>query len=213
MKVPLKADVFSKGGLYGKVIKLIIHPVKEIVTHSVIRSKETHKEHLVPVDIFESTGDNVVAIALEPEEIDKFPDFIEHEFLSVEGKHPSLNFWSGEFFAANSYYYSPYVVHNGERCIEVEREQIPEGEIAVKKGLHVFDKNDHKIGSVDELMIDEESDHITHLILRKGHLWGAKDVSVPASKINKITDDGVYLELEKEEVKGLPEFVIKRYWE
>ena len=32
---------------------------------------------------------------------------------------------------------------------------------------------------VDELLVDPENEHITHLVMREGHLWGQKDVVYP----------------------------------
>jgi len=45
---------------------------------------------------------------------------------------------------------------------------------------------------------------ITHLILREGHLWGQKEVTIPLNQIERIEDDTVYLKLRKEEIEKLP---------
>jgi len=57
---------------------------------------------------------------------------------------------------------------------------------------------------VDKFLIEPASEHITHLVLREGHLWGRRDVTIPVSQIDLIEDSTVYLKLDKEGVGRLP---------
>jgi hypothetical protein len=50
-------------------------------------------------------------------------------------------------------------------------------------------------------------------VLRKGHLWGEKDVLIPVSEIGQIDEDRVYLTLSKEEIANLPTIPIQRQYE
>jgi sporulation protein YlmC with PRC-barrel domain len=65
------------------------------------------------------------------------------------------------------------------------------------------------VGKVDEFLVNPENSHITHLILRRGHLWGKRDVSVPLDQIDSIDDDVVYLKLDKAAVGELPAIPVK----
>jgi hypothetical protein len=67
------------------------------------------------------------------------------------------------------------------------------------------------VGRVDEFLIDPENDHITHLVMREGHLWGQKDVTIPISEIDRIEGDSVYLKLSKDEVEALPAIPMHRW--
>ena len=66
------------------------------------------------------------------------------------------------------------------------------------------------VGQVDEFLVDPVSGHITHLILRKGHLWGQKDVTIPVSEIARVEEDTVYLKLTKEQIEALPTIPVRR---
>ena len=44
----------------------------------------------------------------------------------------------------------------------------------------------------------------THLVLREGHLWGKKDVTIPVDQIDRIEADVIYLKLDKAAVEHLP---------
>ena len=69
------------------------------------------------------------------------------------------------------------------------------------------------VGRVDEFLVDRETEHITHLVLREGHLWGQKDVTIPVSEIERIEEDTVYLKLDKEEIERLPSIPVRRWHE
>ena len=66
------------------------------------------------------------------------------------------------------------------------------------------------MGWVDEFLVDPEDGYITHLILREGHLWGQKDVTIPVSEIERIEENTVYLKLNKRDVGKLPAIPIRR---
>jgi hypothetical protein len=50
------------------------------------------------------------------------------------------------------------------------------------------------------------------VVLREGHLWGKKDVTIPVSEIERITDDAVYLKLGKKVIATLPTVAMRRSW-
>jgi sporulation protein YlmC with PRC-barrel domain len=91
-----------------------------------------------------------------------------------------------------------------------EVERIPPGELTISRGAEVRDSSDHKIGTVDEFLIDPASGHITHLVLREGHLWGRKDVTIPLSEIKAIEVETVRLKVSKEYIEKLPTVPIRR---
>ena len=68
------------------------------------------------------------------------------------------------------------------------------------------------MGKVDEFLVDPQNDNISHLVLREGHLWGQQDVTIPVSEIDKITEDAVYLKLDKNDITTLPTVPVKRKW-
>ena len=59
-------------------------------------------------------------------------------------------------------------------------------------------------------MVDPNTNHITHLIMREGHLWGEKDVTIPVSNIERIEEDTVYLNLHKKDIEALPTIPVRR---
>ena len=71
---------------------------------------------------------------------------------------------------------------------------------------------DGYVGHVDEFVVNPKSGHITHLVMREGHLWGKKDVIIPLSLIADTRKDTVFLKLDKLQIEVLPAFPVHRHW-
>ena len=89
-------------------------------------------------------------------------------------------------------------------------EEIPQGEMALKPGMKVQTSDDHKIGKLDELVLDPQSGAITHLQMCEGHLWGKKDVAIPVADVDFADDKTVYLNIDKKAVAALPAVPVNR---
>ena len=69
---------------------------------------------------------------------------------------------------------------------------------------------DGRVGRVDEFLVDATDGHITHLVLREGHLWGQKNVLIPVSQIERVEEETIYLKLDKRAIESLPIIPIRR---
>jgi hypothetical protein len=61
-------------------------------------------------------------------------------------------------------------------------------------------------------MVDPDTGHITHLVMREGHLWGQRDVFIPISAISKYRGDTLSLNLDKQQIESLPTYKVHRHW-
>jgi hypothetical protein len=57
---------------------------------------------------------------------------------------------------------------------------------------------------VSGLVVDPNDHHVTHVLLEQGHLWGKKEVTIPITAVKDVVDEGVRLNLARDEVRGLP---------
>jgi len=136
------------------------------------------------------------------QELHRFESFVETEFL------PGAFLYAA--YELDEYRLWPYVLP-GDELVPVEHERVPPGELAVRRGSHVR-ATDGDVGRVDEFLVDRGTEHITHLVLREGHLWGEKDVLIPVSD-GEIDEDRVNLTPSKEEVANLPTIPVRRWHE
>jgi len=104
----------------------------------------------------------------------------------------------------------PYVVLE-TRTVLAECKRIPPHELAVRRGAQV-EATDGRVGTIDEFLVDPQNGHITHLMLREGHLWDKKDVAIPVSEIEHIGEHTVYLKLGKQAVQALPAIPVHRHY-
>ena len=59
---------------------------------------------------------------------------------------------------------------------------------------------------------DAKTGKVSHFILRKGHLWGKRDVTIPISAIDHSEGDTVHLKLDKQAINNLPSVSVKRHY-
>jgi sporulation protein YlmC with PRC-barrel domain len=204
MDIPIDTDVQCTDGTGGRSTYVVLNPVSRRVTHVVVKQGTFPRlERLVPVGMVAETSPNQIQLNCSQQELERLEPFIETEFLPGEFPY--------EAYELDEYRLWPYLLP-GDELVPVEHERVPPGELAVHRGSHVR-ATDGDVGRVDEFLIDRETEHITHLVLREGHLWGQKDVLIPVSEIGQIDEDRVYLTLSKEEVANLPTIPVRRWHE
>jgi hypothetical protein len=70
---------------------------------------------------------------------------------------------SGKAYQSTDSYTSGYVI-NKTGYDEFQEGNLPDGELALYPGMHIKSKDDDQVGKLDELVLDFESDDITHLL-------------------------------------------------
>jgi hypothetical protein len=200
MDIPLNAKVHCTDGLCGHSTYIVVNPITEQVTHWVMKEKRLpHTERLVPVEFVTETTPELIRLRCSGEELEKLEPFIETEFTKVE--IPS--------YVGYKYVTFPYALPAADWTTEksewvtTKHEAIPPDELAVRRGAKV-EATDGPVGQVDEFLVDPTTQHVTHLIMREGHIWGKRDVTIPVSQIHHFEQDAVYLKLDKEHIEALP---------
>ncbi len=204
MDIPINAQVDCVDGPGGRSVCVIVNPASRRLTHLVVADEEfPHQERLVPVEVVEESTPERVQLRCTRAELREFDDFVETEF--VQGEYPYA------MYDLEEYRLWPYLLPD-PALMPMEHEQVPAGELAVHRGSQVR-ATDGGVGQVDEFLVDPEHGHISHLVLREGHLWGKKDVVIPVAQIDRIEEDTVYLKLDKDAVGELPAVPMKRWHE
>jgi uncharacterized protein YrrD len=191
MDIHIDAEVFCGGESCGEVTYVIIEPINDEVTHFVVKENSfPHIERLVSIKHIVKADLEKVVLDCTPEEFSKMENFVEYEF--IRGISPIYGYGSGELWMPSL------------SMMELEHIQVPAGELAIHYGAKVFAKDGH-IGKIDDFLIKSKNNgHITHIVLKEGHLWAAKNVTIPVSEIRKIDDEGIHLKLKKKEIEALP---------
>jgi sporulation protein YlmC with PRC-barrel domain len=195
MDLPLNVDVHCTDGRCGRSTYIIINPATEQVTHLVVREQwPSWVERLTPVEWVAVTTREIIVLKQSRQEFNRLEPFNQTDFIQRDVPHyasdPKLTLiW-------------PYVVP-AKKIVESGYRAIPPGELAVRRGARVR-ASDGPIGQVDEFLIDPDSGHITHLVLREGLPWDKKHVTISVADIERIEENEVQLKLDKEAVRALP---------
>ena len=211
MEIPLNAQVECTDGVCGHSEYVLIDPVADQMTHVVVKEDSSpNTEYIIPVDSVAETIGDTIRLRWSKAELKKMDPFIKTEY--IEENAPDKHFvYIGGGTGMGSYYYLPYVSAESSVYEGVEHEQIPPGELAVRRGTRVEAKDGY-VGKVDEFVVNPKNGHITHLVMREGHLWGKKDVIIPLSSLGTTLNDTVFLKLDKHQIESLPTFPLKRHW-
>jgi hypothetical protein len=201
MDIPINATVECIDGLGGRSTAIILNPINDQITHLVVREPGLFGiERLVPVDLVEESTPQLVRLRCTMDELATMQTFISTEFIPVP-----LGF---EPYSVAGAMLWPSVGPDPD-VPATEYEEIPPGELAVHRWARVH-ATDGAIGRVDEFLVDPANSHISHLVLREGHLWGQREVTISVAEIDRIDEDAVYLKLNKRQVAALPATPVRR---
>jgi sporulation protein YlmC with PRC-barrel domain len=206
MDIPLNVEVRCVDGACGKSTAIIVDPKTQQVTHVVVEADGTR--YLVPVEALAGSTSDQIQLRWTREELSAAARF-EKVALDEDGATPlEVLAMPGASMAW------PYGM-DGDYMLEAAAaaympvEQIPSGERAIHSGAYV-EATDGGVGQVEEFLIDPATGRITHLVLRKGHLWGKRDVTIPVKQIDRVEDDVVYLKLDRAAIEQLPSVPVHR---
>ncbi len=186
MEIPINAEVKCKDGVCGRSTRVIVDPANRQITHVVVEVADwPHTERLVPIELVKNSGVNTLELDCTSSHLITLKHFVDTQYVRESHSNPiSPGAPPFSMLVPKEYY------------------RIPEGELALQKGAHV-EAADGAIGRVDEFVIDPDTDRITHLIVRTGHLWNQQSVAIPVSAIDRIKANVVYLKVNKHALKEL----------
>ena len=211
MEIPLNAQVECTDGIFGRSVYVLINPVIDQMTHLIVKEDASpNTEYIVPVDIVTETIADTIRLHCSKADLEKMDPFI--KTTVIENRAPNRSFvYMGGIYGMGSDYFMPYVTSDSVIYDSEEIQQIPPGELAVRRGSRV-EATDGYVGKVDEFVVNPANGQITHLVMREGHLWGQKDVTIPLSALGDTHEDTVFLKLDKAQIESLPTFPLHRSW-
>jgi sporulation protein YlmC with PRC-barrel domain len=200
-------DASCSDGVCGEVSRVVVDPVAEAITHLVVEPK--HRQglgRLVPIDVVDATP-NDVRIRCTTAEFEQLDSAEETQFLP--GSRSYAGYGPGQALSWPYYGLGGGIGMVGGLGLGVGNvpqavtcETLPLGEVTVSRGEQVH-ATDGDIGRVHGLVINAHNHHVTHVLLQEGHLWGRKEVAIPIGAVTGV-DDGIRLNITKQEVQDLP---------
>ncbi len=187
------ADVSCTDGVCGKVNRVVIHLRGRTVTHLVVNDRQ-FQGRLVPLDLVDvDAATGTIGLRCTIAEFEKLNTADMTVPLRDNDADPGNSYdqlqWRGTGWLADP----PSVTYD----------TLPAGEVAVRGGEHVH-ASDGSIGQIQGLVIDSGSHQVTHVLLQEGHVFGRKVVAIPVGAVTAVGENGIQLNITKQQVKDLP---------
>ena len=181
------ADVSCTAGACGKVSRVVVDPAARAVTHLVV--DRDYQGRLVPLALVEAAtgGVRLRCTIAEFEKLDPAGKTVLQDSGDSRRDRDVLGLSRG----------------SGVWPSSATWDTLPFGEVAVRGGEHVH-ATDGDIGQIQGLVIDPGSHQVTHVLLRKGHVFGRKEVAIPIGAVTGVSEDGIQLNITRQQVQGLP---------
>jgi sporulation protein YlmC with PRC-barrel domain len=218
LRLDLGTPVRCTDAVYGELADVVIDPTQKRVTHVVVRPQhqEAAASRLVPVDLIDGpSSERELVLQCSVEHVNELDTVQEFAFLRL-GEFPTSDpDWD---VGVSDVLASPYYEATGfgeyvgdyEASDAVAYDRVPKGEVEVRRSSPVYSADEHHLGHVEGFVVDSD-EHITHVVLERGHLWGKRDVTIPIGAIAKVENDQVTLSLSKDEVGALPSVRVHRW--
>ena len=198
MLVPFGTRVVdSEGRAVGTVQHVVLHQdtrqVDGLVVHQgVVKSREV----IVPIDKVVNAG-QTIQLALRASDLDRLPIFHgqhlrrmpDHWDMPAGFDERDLFLVGGGGLTESTLPFmqtSPAVSGTPEYVQDKDSVEDPE-EPDIAPGTPVYDSTGQRVGDVESIGIDQVSDKITWIVVRRGHLF-ARESTIPASMIKSVTD-------------------------
>ena len=107
------------------------------------------------------------------------------------------------------YYSVQYDATDVSESAVIAYDRVPKDEVEIRRSSGVTSSDDHDLGTVDGFIVDDE--HITHVVLQHGHLWGRREVAIPIDLVRRVHNDEVVLCATRDEIEALPEVPFTRH--
>src|SRR4051812_42996432 len=218
MRLDLGSPVRCTDDAFGELADVVIDPQTRRVTHLVVQPH--HREELarlVPVEQARaaSSTDTTISVACTVAQMSGFEFVRESAYLRL-GEVPveDPNWEVGiedPLVLPPATGMSPFggATMDIDPHVMVSYDRIPLGEVEIRRASSVTSSDRHHLGHVDGFVLDDEQ-QITHVVLARGHLWGRREVVIPASAVALVDSDEVVLTLSKDAVGELPSARVHR---
>jgi len=210
MELQIGCAVAAENGEVGRLERLVFDPATErvlglVVTNDLLPPNDI----LVPLARVVTADEETIRLRGSAEEIRELPMYTHSQFAEppeswlppadLDIPATSLLFPASPFavglFAPGTPTHEP--------PLEPEEEK-PPGSIDLS-GTTAVVCTDGSAGTVDRVLTEDETDRVTHLIVRRGQLI-TRDLLVPAELIAATDEQTIHLSITQQELDQLPEY-------
>lgn len=211
MKLDFDLPVFFLTDVETTLVDVVIDPLTRTVSHLVVQPEHrSGLARLIPIADLEA--DEKKGCLRCSAELDTYPLVEDRQFVRMSTPIAVEDDWAVgiEHVSALPYYSADFgefesLTNYGDEEdpeVGITFHRIPKGEVELRRSSEVVSADEKALGRLDGFVVAD--DHITHVVLERGHLWGRHEVAIPVSAVQSFSNDEVLLSLSKAEVETLP---------
>ena len=209
LELHIGAHTACSDGPGGKLRQVVLDRATETVTHLIVdTTPHLGFAVLVPRAMVSSADHDQIQLTCTQTELHRMDPFEDTVFLPPYGQHSTLGYPASDYLYGGG---SIGMLGAGSMGMgamgwgttppAVVEEHLPPGAAAIGPDA-VIETVDGNLGRVDEVLTDPSTGVLTHLVVRRGHLFGAHLLVVPASAIAEVTDERVRLRFTRGELEA-----------
>jgi len=204
MNLALGTTVRCSDGAVRELADIVVDGPGRRVTHLVVQPKRQHEEaRLVSLELVGEDANGGVSLFCTAETLDGLERVREYAYLPA-GQQPEDNpQWDvgvEDVLVVPSVEPLDMAEPELDPNVNLMYDRVPKGEVELRLTSSVYSKDEHRLGSVNGVVVGEDG-VITMLALQRGHLWWRREVSVPVDAIASLENDVVTLAVDKNELK------------
>ncbi len=206
------ADVYSaQGDKLGTLNRVIIDPNTRKVTHLVVEKGllfNTNK--IIPIEQVDPQNEEKIVLTSSEHDLKEFQDFEEDHFVSLdeaENTEPGVEY---------SYWYPPPTFPAWRTGMQMvmppvptyairTTQNVPDGTVALDEGARVESADGKQVGHIEQLIVEPENNHVTHLVISAGLLFKERKL-IPVNWISTIGEREVRLSVNARTLEKLPAY-------
>ena len=200
---------------FGELADVVVDPVSRRVTHLVVQPPDRHdRARLVPVERARAAGDDI-ALDCSVADVEALEPVHESAYLRVDELpvvDPDWEIGTQDVLALPLYQEMDGMgsVIDPDPHVIVNYDRIPKHEVEIRRSSAVMSADGHHLGHVDGFLVG--SGETTDIVLERGHLWGRREVVIPAAAVARVENDLVTLSVTKDEVGALATRHVHRWF-
>jgi sporulation protein YlmC with PRC-barrel domain len=210
MKIRFGADVKTfDDQKIGTVKQVVIDPATQEISHLIIEKGLLFKEDKVlPISLILQADQEKVKLVETDEDLEELPEYQEEYYLPIDAEpmyDPDLA------LSRNFLISKPRIVPKKQEEVRYIKqgdyqENLPEDTRMLRIGAEVFSLDGEEIGRVSELVLDFQTDRITHLVLDRALLRDDR-VLIHYQWVDDVSQEKVTLLVDQQVIKNLPSYL------
>jgi sporulation protein YlmC with PRC-barrel domain len=206
MRLDLGCSVRCADAAFGELADVIVDPISRRVTHLVVEPHGRHDHaRLVPIERARP-ADEGLALDYSIAEVEALAPLTESAYIRAGESvvaDPDWDIGTQDVLALPVYQElnGMGTVIDPDPHVMVNYDRIPKHEVELRRSSDVISTDGHHLGQVEGFLVG--TGEAADIVLARGHLWGRREVVIPASAVERVQNDRITLSLTKQQVGAL----------